>query len=241
MDSGDLNRALQYYKEAVKLKPAFPEAYLNLGNIYKALAMPQEAIVCYQRAVQTRPNYPVALGNLASTYYERGQLDLAIHHYKQAIAYDQRFVEAYNNLGNALKDVGRVDEAIQCYNVGFSGNLSSIFSFKVIDLLNLPFFIDGEAMSHIATQPSASTYQLREYIYGMIFWNSRNMVGAAASYYKATLAVTTGLSAPFNNLAVIYKQQGNHMEAISCYNEVLRIDPLAADGLVNRGNTYKEI
>ncbi|MBA0859413.1 hypothetical protein Goshw_006619, partial [Gossypium schwendimanii] len=241
MDSGDLNRALQYYKEAVKLKPAFPEAYLNLGNIYKALAMPQEAIVCYQRAVQTRPNYPVALGNLASTYYERGQLDLAIHHYKQAIAYDQRFVEAYNNLGNALKDVGRVDEAIQCYNVGFSGNLSSIISFTVIDLLNLPFFIAGEAMSHIATQPSASTYQLREYIYGMIFWNSRNMVGAAASYYKATLAVTTGLSAPFNNLAVIYKQQGNHVEAISCYNEVLRIDPLAADGLVNRGNTYKEI
>ncbi|KAE8720912.1 putative UDP-N-acetylglucosamine--peptide N-acetylglucosaminyltransferase SEC [Hibiscus syriacus] len=58
---------------------------------------------------------------------------------------------------------------------------------------------------------------------------------------KATLAVTTGLSAPFNNLAVIYKQQGNYVEVISCYNEVLRIDPLAADGLVNRGNTYKEI
>lgn len=33
------------------------------------------------------------------------------------------------------------------------------------------------------------------------------MLAAAASYYKATLAVTTGLSAPFNNLAVIYKQQ----------------------------------
>ena len=104
------------------------------------------------------------------------------------------------------------------------------------------------------------------------------MVSSAASYYKATLAVTTGLSAPFSNLAVIYKQQvvlwcfifcfcfdtqwmlesalflcfqylmsiifllqGNYIEAISCYNEVLRIDPLAADGLVNRGNTYKEI
>lgn len=33
------------------------------------------------------------------------------------------------------------------------------------------------------------------------------MLAAAASYYKATLTVTTGLSAPFNNLAVIYKQQ----------------------------------
>ncbi|KAL6988937.1 protein O-GlcNAc transferase [Sarracenia purpurea var. burkii] len=68
-----------------------------------------------------------------------------------------------------------------------------------------------------------------------------NMVAAAATYYKATLTVTTGLSAPFNNLAIVYKQQGNYADAISCYNEVLRIDPLAADGLVNRGNTYKEI
>ena len=33
------------------------------------------------------------------------------------------------------------------------------------------------------------------------------MVAAAASYYKATLNATTGLSAPLNNLAVIYKQQ----------------------------------
>lgn len=38
-----------------------------------------------------------------------------------------------------------------------------------------------------------------------------------------------------------YQSQGNYADAISCYNEVLRIDPLAADGLVNRGNTYKEI
>jgi hypothetical protein len=35
----------------------------------------------------------------------------------------------------------------------------------------------------------------------------RNMLSAAASCYKATLSVTTGLSAPFNNLAIIYKQQ----------------------------------
>lgn len=37
------------------------------------------------------------------------------------------------------------------------------------------------------------------------------MVAAAASYYKATLNVTTGLSAPYNNLAIIYKQQVMHI------------------------------
>ena len=135
------------------------------------------------------------------------------------------------------------------------------------------------------------------WVFMRVIWTCRNMSAAAASCYKATLAVTTGLSAPFNNLAVIYKQQvntaellpvssslmnfpwtertlhnscfsllipcfddsgfplllgcsfyipffawqGNYSDAISCYNEVLRIEPMAADGLVNRGNTYKEI
>lgn len=40
------------------------------------------------------------------------------------------------------------------------------------------------------------------------------MVATAASYYNATLTVTTGLSAPFNNLAIIYKQQ------VSVFNRV---------------------
>ena len=41
--------------------------------------------------------------------------------------------------------------------------------------------------------------------------------------------------------SIYFDEQGNFADAISCYNEVLRIDPMAADGLVNRGNTYKEI
>lgn len=120
-----------------------------------------------------------------------------------------------------------------------------------------------------------------------ILESCRNMMDIAASLYMATLTVTTGLSAPYNNLAMIYKQQvlvmpnapdfgeyvfhtlfclywcytfvnrlyhlttqwqfsssllkkGNCNHAITCFNEVLRIDPMAADCLVNRGNTFKE-
>ncbi|KAG6536263.1 hypothetical protein ZIOFF_001314 [Zingiber officinale] len=82
-----------------------------------------------------------------------------------------------------------------------------------------------------------------------------NMMSVAASFYKATLAVTTGISAPFNNLAILYKQQ----ILGSTYIATLLVQPLLpawifnhenccfllvqtdADGLVNRGNTFKEI
>jgi protein O-GlcNAc transferase len=53
-----------YYKEAVKLKPSFADAYLNQGNVYKALGMPQDAIMCYQRALQARPDYAMAYGEI---------------------------------------------------------------------------------------------------------------------------------------------------------------------------------
>ncbi|CAI9298461.1 unnamed protein product [Lactuca saligna] len=47
-------------KEAVKHKPTFSDAYLNLGNVYKALGMATEAIVCYERALQSKPDYAMA-------------------------------------------------------------------------------------------------------------------------------------------------------------------------------------
>lgn len=40
---------------------------------------------------------------------------------------------------------------------------------------------------------------------------------------------------------LFFSCQGNYADALTCYSEVLRIDPLAADALLNRGNTYKEI
>jgi tetratricopeptide (TPR) repeat protein len=49
------------------------------------------------------------------------------------------------------------------------------------------------------------------------------------------------LSAPYSNSTIIYKQQRHYAGAVACYNEVLQIDPMAADGPVNRGNTLKEI
>jgi len=51
-------------QEAVKLKPSFADAYLNQGNVYKALGMPQDAIMCYQRALQARPDYAMAYGEI---------------------------------------------------------------------------------------------------------------------------------------------------------------------------------
>ncbi|KAG6468520.1 hypothetical protein ZIOFF_073208 [Zingiber officinale] len=46
------------------------------------------------------------------------------------------------------------------------------------------------------------------------------MMSVAASFYKAILAVATGISVPFNNLAIIYKQQLQDIKLYTFYMEL---------------------
>ncbi|EFJ26869.1 hypothetical protein SELMODRAFT_412702 [Selaginella moellendorffii] len=59
MEAGDYERALAYYQEAIRLKPNFANAHLNLGNALKNLGKAQES---YLRAIQLRPDYAIAYG-----------------------------------------------------------------------------------------------------------------------------------------------------------------------------------
>ncbi|XP_040960103.1 probable UDP-N-acetylglucosamine--peptide N-acetylglucosaminyltransferase SEC isoform X3 [Gossypium hirsutum] len=263
------NEAAQCCRQALQLNPLLVDAHSNLGNLMKAQGLAQEAYSCYLEALRIQPTFAIAWSNLAGLFMDSGDLNRALQYYKEAVKLKPAFPEAYLNLGNIYKALAMPQEAIVCYQravqtrPNYPVALDTYVLFLLMYLGNLAstYYERGQLDLAIHHYKQAIAYDQRfveaynnlgnalkdvgrvdEAIQCYnIFWNSRNMVGAAASYYKATLAVTTGLSAPFNNLAVIYKQQGNHMEAISCYNEVLRIDPLAADGLVNRGNTYKEI
>ena len=50
--------------QALKLKPDYPEAYLNMGNALRELGSLAEAIAAYRRAIELRPTYAEALAQL---------------------------------------------------------------------------------------------------------------------------------------------------------------------------------
>ncbi|KAL9289796.1 hypothetical protein ACSQ67_024429 [Phaseolus vulgaris] len=257
MRKGRLSEAAQCCRQALAINPLMVDAHSNLGNLMKAQGLVQEAYSCYLEALGIQPTFAIAWSNLAGLFMESGDFNRAVEYYKEAVKLKPSFPDAYLNLGNVYKALGMSQEAIACYQHALQtrpkyamayGNLASIYYEQgQLDMAILhykqaiacdPRFLEAynnlQCLTLQPNHPQALTNLGNIYME----WN---MVAAAASYYKATLNVTTGLSAPYNNLAIIYKQQGNYLDAISCYNEVLRIDPLAADGLVNRGNTYKEI
>jgi tetratricopeptide (TPR) repeat protein len=51
--------AIDTYKEAIKIKPDFHEAYCNMGVAYDELKKYQKAIDAYKEAIKIKPDFEV--------------------------------------------------------------------------------------------------------------------------------------------------------------------------------------
>ena len=114
-DKGDLDAAIDSYKQAIKVKPDYAEAYSNMGNSQTDKGDLDAAIDSYKQAIKVKPDYAEAYINMGNALSEKGELDAAIDSYKQAIKVRPDYADAYSNMGNALQDKGDLDSAIDSY------------------------------------------------------------------------------------------------------------------------------
>lgn len=78
LKTDDPEKALYYYKEALKLDECFSDALNNAGTIQHNMGNHQGAIEMYTKAIECKPDYLEARFNRANTYYESGEYFAAI-------------------------------------------------------------------------------------------------------------------------------------------------------------------
>jgi protein O-mannosyl-transferase len=86
---GRLAEAVQEYREAIRVQPAYPEAHFNLGSALAHSGIEEqqpEAIQEYETALRIRPDYVEAHYNLANLLAVMpGRLPDAIAEYQKAL------------------------------------------------------------------------------------------------------------------------------------------------------------
>lgn len=107
--------AVQYLKEALRLRPEFPEAQLNLGNALREASRHSEAVAAYQKCLQLRPDLPEAHYNFGNCLKDLGKTSEAADSFHAAVQLRPDYVKALNNLGNTLLDLGRAEEAAKTF------------------------------------------------------------------------------------------------------------------------------
>jgi tetratricopeptide (TPR) repeat protein len=100
--SGNAIEAIAEYKEAIRLKPNFPEAHINLGYAFEYEGQYDAAIAEYRVAIRLKPNFVLAHYNLGNTLDHKGQYDAAITEYREAVRLAPDFAAAHTNLVTPL-------------------------------------------------------------------------------------------------------------------------------------------
>jgi tetratricopeptide (TPR) repeat protein len=115
-DEAAKQKAVDLYREALKLRPAFPAAHVGLARVLMDLNNFEEALSEIVAARKTRPIYPEASAVAGRIYREQAFTDEAIRSFRRAINEGHGFQpEAHVGLARLLEDKGQFTEAVAEY------------------------------------------------------------------------------------------------------------------------------
>ncbi len=108
---GHLDEALEQYREAVRIRPAFTQGHYNAGVALSKAARYEEAVPYFDEAVRQQPDFVKAHFNLAVCHARLNQAEPAIRHFEEVLRINPDNAQAHRNLGGILRALGRNEDA----------------------------------------------------------------------------------------------------------------------------------
>ncbi len=114
-DENQLDRASDYYRQAIEINPANPDAHYNLARLLARQGDSNEAIRQYRLELEIRPNDADAHNNLGLLLARNDELEASLEEFQKAVQADPDYRKAFFNMGRIQVRQGKLDQAIQNY------------------------------------------------------------------------------------------------------------------------------
>ena len=112
LEKGQLDEAIEAFRNAIRLKPDHADAHNNLGRALTLRGKIDEAIESFRTAIRLRPDHLTSLSNLAVALKDRGELDEAVALFRRLMDLSPGNVTYHSNLLytlNFLPDISPAD------------------------------------------------------------------------------------------------------------------------------------
>lgn len=113
--SGVRDKAMEYYKKAIQLKPHIAISYNKLGYLLNAQGNYEEAIEQYHQAIKLAPNYAYAHNGSGDAFLGLEQYNKAIKSFQKAIEIDPNYADPYKGLGDVAREQEKYENALRYY------------------------------------------------------------------------------------------------------------------------------
>jgi tetratricopeptide (TPR) repeat protein len=110
---GDLARALEFYEQAIKLRPEFPEAEFQRGSVLVSLGRSTEAEPAFRRAIELRKDWSLPYSSLGALLVRNNRDREAEPLLRQAIKLDAQNNVALRTLADVRLRAGDPKEAVE--------------------------------------------------------------------------------------------------------------------------------
>jgi tetratricopeptide (TPR) repeat protein len=211
-ESGELRRAIEYYRYAARLEPADPAYRIPLSRLLILVGNPEEALEHAQKGVELQPESPRALAALCQAQDWNDQVDQAIETCRRAIELDPTFAEAHAYLAEAYADSILGGD----YSVGWQTAVQE--AEKAVEL-------DGK---------SVDAYRNLAYV-----WHVQGYYDLSNDYYEKALEIQPNLAFLYVRKAINYRAlvaynaergnwglaESNYRSAVSSLEKAIEVDP----------------
>jgi eukaryotic-like serine/threonine-protein kinase len=243
--TGENNRAIENYKQAIKLDNKFFAAYLQLSNEYRNLENFDLAKETLHKAKNLEPDYWRVHHHLGYFYYAQGDLEKAKDIYEYVIELVPDNIIGYNyvasiycfleNFSNAKIDFEKSNRIKPNYTANY--NLGTIYFYE-------QNFNKATENYKIALDINNKDYRTWAGLAASLFWSGENYAKADSCYRKAIeLALKTDKVNPLDysvkaDMAGYYVQIDEPKKALSLINLVKNSNPTNENIMFRIGENY---
>lgn len=120
--AGNLDKALQMYRETIQIDPGYDKGILNYAHVLSLQNRISESIRVYSSVIKKNPVYVSYIWKSGVALYERGDIDAAIQFLRLIIKTEPKNEQNYFILGVLFQTQGKIEDAISAYKQALSIN-----------------------------------------------------------------------------------------------------------------------
>ncbi|HET6862994.1 MAG TPA: tetratricopeptide repeat protein, partial [Pyrinomonadaceae bacterium] len=239
---GDLEKALELYQQAIKIRPEFPEAEFQVGNILTAQGKYPDAEAAFRRAIELKKSWSLPYSGLGALLMRVNRDADAEKSFRQALIIDANDNLALRLLSEIRLRAGDLKEALELAKRATSAQdapASAWLTYAMAQRANGDKVTARSILDRLIKDQPDNVAALLER--ADLSTDEKNY-DAAIGDLKTAAKLKSGDKVVLTRMAYVYQQAGKQEEAAAAAKAAgLPIQTTGADGKIRVIGTTEEI
>ncbi|MGB5259883.1 MAG: tetratricopeptide repeat protein, partial [Gammaproteobacteria bacterium] len=226
---GDFNKAIDAYRDGIKLQSNAPQMHFGLGKALARQGLFSEAEDSYKRALDLQPSFTQSIPDLAVALFQQNKLTESEHYFQEALRSDPKSVKAMLGLGRIYQIWRKAELATNYYKNALTINPNIALAEHQLGHMAMLAAQHEEADKHLEAALKIDPNYAPAYLELGDLRIICNRIDEAKAAYQAAISISPDYTSAIVGIAKVYELSGDTQAAYD------QIEPLIERGIKDIG------